>query len=48
MSILDWCKLKYGFSNLFGKAGMKWLGSVDVNGLGLMLSNHLRHIECLN
>jgi len=48
-ALLDRCKLKHGFSDLFGKAGMEWLRSVDVNGLDrLMLNNHLEHIECLN
>lgn len=44
---------KYGyrceFSDLFGKKGLEWLRTLELDSLDrLMLSNHLAHIECVN
>ncbi len=44
---------KYGFrpefSNLFGKAGTRWLSTVQLDDSDrLMLNNHLQHLENLN
>jgi transposase len=48
-AIIDRSGLKYDFSNLFGKAGMQWLKSLELSSLDrLMLENHLTHLESLN
>jgi transposase len=37
-----------GFSDLFGKRGLEWLGSVELSTLDrLMMDNHLEHLESL-
>jgi transposase len=48
-AIVDRRGLKHGFSDLFGKAGTQWLKSLKLPSLdGLMLENHLTHLESLN
>jgi transposase len=47
-ALIDRNGLKHEFSDLFGKAGMEWLKSVELSGLDrLMLDNYLMHIENL-
>ena len=48
-AIVDRSGLKHDFSDLFGKAGMRWLKSLELPSLDrLMLENHLTHLESLN
>ena len=48
-ALVDRNGLKHGFSDLFGKSGIRWLGSLELSGLDrLMLDNHLTHLESLN
>jgi transposase len=48
-ALVDRNGLKHEFSDLFGKAGMKWLKSVELSGLDrLMLDNYLMHLENLD
>jgi transposase len=48
-AIIDGYGFKYGFGDLFGKAGTKWLREVDLPRLDrLMLDNYLSQIENLN
>jgi transposase len=48
-ALVDKNGLKHEFSDLFGKAGMKWLESLELSGLDrLMLDNYLLHLESLN
>jgi transposase len=48
-ALVDRNGLKHEFSDLFGKAGMKWLQSLELSGLDrLMLDNYLLHLESLN
>jgi len=47
-ALIDRNGLKHEFSDLFGRAGMQWLKSVELSGLDrLMLDNYLMHIESL-
>lgn len=47
-AILDKYRLRHGFSDLFGKVGLEWLRTVDLNPLDrLILDNYLEQIECL-
>jgi len=48
-SILDKYNLKHGFFDLFGKAGLEWLKTVELNPLDrLFLDDYLEHVECLD
>jgi transposase len=48
-ALIDRNGLKHEFSDLFGKAGMQWLKSVELSGLDrLMLDNYLMHLENLD
>jgi len=48
-SLIDRNGLKHEFSDLFGKAGLQWLKSVELSGLDrLMLENYLMHLENLD
>ena len=48
-SLLDRYGLKHGFSDLFGKAGLEWLRSLELSPLDrLILDGYIEHIECLN
>ncbi|RLI40971.1 hypothetical protein DRO64_08195 [Candidatus Bathyarchaeota archaeon] len=48
-SLLDRYGLKHGFSDLFGKASLEWLKSLELNPLDrLILDGYIEHIECLN
>jgi transposase len=49
-AIIDRRGLKHdSFSDLFGKAGLRWLKSLELPGLDrLMLWNHLAHLESLS
>lgn len=48
-ALIDKYGLKHRLSDLFGKAGLEWLGKLDLNPLDrLVLDNHLEHIECLS
>jgi transposase len=48
-ALIDRNGLKHDFSDLFGKAGMQWLKSVELCGLDrLMLDNYLMHLENLD
>jgi transposase len=45
-ALIDRNGLKHDFSDLFGKAGMQWLKSLELSGLDrLMLDNYLMHLE---
>jgi transposase len=47
-ALLDRYGLKHGFSDLFGKAGMEWLRSIELSPLDrLLLDNYIEQIECL-
>jgi len=40
---------RHEFSDLFGKAGLEWLRTLELNTSDrLMLNNHLDHLENLN
>jgi len=48
-ALVDRNGLKHDFSDLFGKAGVQWLRSVELSGLDrLMLDNYLMHLENLD
>ena len=48
-ALVDRNGLKHEFSDLFGKAGMQWLRSLELSGLDrLMLDNYLMHLETLD
>lgn len=48
-ALVDKNGLKHEFSDLFGKAGMQWLKSLELSGIDrLMLDNYLMHLESLN
>jgi transposase len=48
-ALIDRNGLKHEFSDLFGKAGVQWLKSVELSGLDrLMLDNYLMHLENLD
>jgi transposase len=48
-ALIDRNGLKHDFSDLFGKAGMQWLKSLELCGLDrLMLDNYLMHLENLD
>ena len=48
-ALVDRNGLKHEFSDLFGKAGMQWLKSLELSGLDrLMLDNYLMHLENLD
>jgi transposase len=48
-ALIDRNGLKHDFSDLFGKAGVQWLKSVELSGLDrLMLDNYLMHLENLD
>ena len=48
-ALVDRNGLKHDFSDLFGKAGLLWLKSVELCGLDrLMLDNYLMHLENLD
>jgi transposase len=48
-SLLDRYGLKHEFSDLFGKAGLEWLRSLELSPLDrLILDGQIEHIECLN
>ena len=48
-ALIDRNGLKHEFSDLFGKAGIQWLKSLELSGLDrLMLDNYLMHLENLD
>jgi transposase len=48
-AIVDKHGLSCSYSDMFGKAGMKWLQNLELPSLDkLMLDNHLTHLESLN
>lgn len=48
-ALVDKHGLQHEYSDLFGKGGVQWLRSLELNSLDrLMLDNHLNHIESLN
>ena len=48
-ALIDRYGYKCEFSDLFGKKGVEWLKTLELDSLDrLMLSNYLEHIECLN
>jgi transposase len=48
-AIVDKHGLSCNYSDMFGKAGMKWLRSLELPSLDkLILNNHLTHLESLN
>ncbi len=48
-ALVDRNGLKHEFSDLFGKAGMQWLKTLELSGLDrLMLDNYLMHLESLD
>ncbi len=48
-ALVDRNGLKHDFSDLFGKAGVQWLKSLELSGLDrLMLDNYLMHLENLD
>jgi transposase len=48
-ALLDMYGLRHGFSDLFGKAGMEWLRSIELSPLDrLLLDNYIEQVECLS
>jgi len=48
-ALIDRYGFEHEYSDLFGKGGMEWLKTLELNPLDrLMLDNHLHHIEGLN
>jgi len=48
-ALIDKYGFEYGYSDLFGKGGIRWLRTLELNPLDrLMLDNHLQHIESLS
>jgi transposase len=48
-ALLDGRGIRCEYSDLFGKRGSEWLRKLDLGPLdGLMLNNHLEHLESLN